>query len=210
MKPVPRTPRPSRRLALGSAAVSSVCGLVLLVAGPTTSAPPLRGLVPATVVDHALRELPIDARNVRFNGLYGSGHAGVWEFVAHLTWRDSTGALQGGRVHLPETAGQHPLETEFDVARLQHEERISWAPGDIARTLRRIEEVDAPLALVEFVPDYGVRPAPVVACRAERAGPSRCVSYQRGDPPAEFGDELFEVPYGRALSVQRRGAPVES
>lgn len=203
-----RRPGPPRRLALGSAVASSVCGLVLVVAGPTASAPAPRGLVPATVVDHVLRQLPADAENVRFNGLYGSGHAGVWEFVAHLTWRDKGGALRGGKAHLPETAGQPPLESSFDTTRLEHEERIGWVPNDLSLVLRRLVDTDAPLVLVEFVPDLGLRPAPLVMCRAAKPGGADCSGYGVAGRSITFSDDLFEVPFGEALSVQRRGAPI--
>lgn len=209
MNTAPRRSGPPRGLALGSAVASSICGLVLLVAGPTASAPAPRGLLPATVVDHVLRQLPAEARNVRFNGLYGSGHAGAWEFVAHLTWRDVSGQIRGGRIHLPETAGQLPFDTTFDVDRLATEEKIGWPSRRLLAVLRPLERIDAPLALLEFVPDTGLRPAPIVTCYAERVGPGRCIGYGT-DRRQVFADELFEVPFGRALSVQRRGAPVST
>jgi hypothetical protein len=210
MNPSPRTPAPPRRLALGSAAVSSICGIVLLVAGPTASAPLPSGLVPATVVGHALRQLPAEARNVRFNGLYGSGHAGAWEFVAHLTWRDAAGALRGGQIHLPETAGQAPFATIFDISRLDFEEQIGWQPSALSRSLRRLLGHDASLALIEFVPDPGLRIAPLVACGANAPGTATCVGHHVDASTVTFSDEIIEVPFGRALSIQRRGAPIAS
>lgn len=197
-----------RGLALGSAVASSVCGLVLVVAGPTVSAPAPRGLVPATVVDHVLRQLPADSRNIHFNGLYGSGHTGAWEFVAHLTWRDGMGRLHGGRVNLPETAGQAPLNSSFGLTRLQQEERIGWKPNTLARILRQLPQGEAPLALVEFVPDAGLRVAPVVHCSGPGAGVAGCTGLHSSGGPLRFSDELVEVPAGRALSVQRVGARV--
>src|SRR4051794_37641138 len=109
----------------GAWALSVLAGGAFLLVGTAESSEPT-GLAPATVSRYLEDAADPAARDIRVNGLYGSGHVGAWQFVAHITWHDAAGGIHGGTVTLPQQAGRPAVRSEFDDQRLSREEAIGW------------------------------------------------------------------------------------
>lgn len=137
MRPRARVPAPPVQVRMTWAA-SLASGLLLIGLGPVPRAPLPDGLVPATVTRYLEEMLPTDARNVRLNNLYGSGHSGAWQFKAHVTWRDGANAIHGGATNLPQLVGAGPVDLEFDETKLEREEQIGWTLDEASALLRRL------------------------------------------------------------------------
>lgn len=184
-------------LVVGAAAVGSV----LAAPGPQPQALSLR-----TVSRYLRRVVPDDAVEVRVNGIYGSGHSGAWQFVAHLSWRREDGSLAGGKTELPVFAGADPLDSPVDPSRIPTEHAIGWTLDQLRDVLGQVGAGDDPLAMVELE-ITAVRDS-LVACRATHLGePAACVEANRSRQVLN----RFEVPLSDdrlagALSVQRVGA----
>ena len=164
------------------------------------------GLTPATVATFLSRIPPPGSVGIRVNGIYGSGHAGAWEFVAHLTWHRPDGEMAGGVVRLPALAGAAPEDLGLGTDRLAAEERIGWTLAELGRALLAATDGSDPaLALVELsiTPDGA---GDLVSCvGASGPGPGRCAATdRRGVSGPPFTATLADTPADGALSVSRR------
>jgi hypothetical protein len=201
VKPSVRVPVPPLSIGAGWAA-SVLSGLLLVGLGPIPQASLPEGLLPATVTRYLAALLPKDARQIRLNNLYGSGHHGAWQFKAHLTWRDPAGAIHGGGTTLPLLASADPIDFDFDAGRLEREERIGWTLDEAAKLLRRIPDVRSRLAMIEMVPDPG-HPAAVVTCAADDVN-TDCQDWdRRGRLVRRYEGQLIDTPLDGPESVQR-------
>jgi hypothetical protein len=157
------------------------------------------GLAPSTVTGYLRAAAPV-TDEIRVNGIYGSGHRGAWQFVAHITWRDGI-SIKGGTVNLPQLAGQPALTSEAGEARLTFEHGIGWSLDRLDGALEHIGGVSDGVAVVELeLPQSGI--ASLVSCHASQPGPAVC--RQQGDSaagPREFRGTLTDEPFRDALSV---------
>lgn len=169
--------------------------------------PELSALQPATLDRYLARVAAPDARDIRVNGVYGSGHGGAWQFVAHVTWRTAAGRVEGGNTTLPQRAGSPAVTSDFGPTRLQDEEDRGWSLSDLRTTLRDLPGVGDPLAMLALEIPTG-ETGTVVSCRAAEAGPADCATRTRTGHVSRFGDGLTNRPELDALSVQRDSAPV--
>lgn len=198
-------PRPVRAPALvaGCWALSVTSGAALLAVGPTSPRPEPAALSPYSLAAYLQRVAPPGGRDVRVNGVYGSGHDGAWQFTAHLTWHDPTGVVRGGATTLPQLAGSPPLRTSFDTARLQAEQDIGWTLDELDAALDRLSGVNDPLAMLELeiLPQ---QPDEVLSCHSNNGAPAACRSQGRdGEAGQPFADMLADDPAAGALSVRR-------
>lgn len=199
-------PRPTRAPALvaGCWSLSVVAGAALLAVGPVAPRPEPVELSPYSLAAYLTRVAGPDARDVRVNGVYGSGHDGAWQFTAHLTWLDADGGVRGGTTTLPQLAGTDALQSELADERLQAEQDIGWSLSDLDAALDLLTGVSDPLAMLELeiLPD---RSGEVTSCHSNAAGaPARCRSVTRdGERGPPFTDALADSPLADALSVQR-------
>lgn len=175
MSPAVRAASPPTAV-IGCWAVSVAAGAYLLITPRPTDREP-SSLSPYSVAAYLRDVAPADAQDVRVNGLYGSGHSGAWQFVAHVTWRDASGALAGGTTNLPILAGGSAVESNFGPSRIEREHRVGWPIADLDDVLDSFDKVDAALAFVEFEPTTA--DAVVTACVGNRAAPASCVVRRR-------------------------------
>lgn len=201
MTPVARPASPPRAV-VGCWAISVAAG-VFLVATPWSLDREPSALSPYSVAAYLTRVAPAGARDVRVNGLYGSGHGGAWQFVAHVTWRDSSGEIAGGTTNLPILAGGSALASAFDVERLKQEHTIGWSVEAIDSVLDTFDDVDASLALIEFEPTG--HDAVITQCAATRSGTGSCQTLGRNARVlSRASAELTDDPLAGPLAVQRR------
>ena len=201
MSPAPRPVSPPKAV-VGCWAVSVAAGVYLVIT-PTGSTREPSALSPYSVAAYLREVAPDDARDVRVNGLYGSGHGGAWQFIAHLTWREPEGEIAGGTTNLPILAGGNSIQSSFDAERLDHEHAIAWSLDDLDSVLDSFDDVDAPLAMVEFEPTG--TSAVITHCGGDRTEPAACEVRQRdGDVVSRERIELTDEPLQGPLAVQRR------
>ena len=214
--PVPRQPRPPRAV-LAAWAVSSALGatVVAVTASTASSDPaPTGGLAPSTLVHYLIAAAGPGARDLRINGVYGSGQGGAWQFVAHLSWRVASGGLATGETQLPDQAGRTAPGPVLTSAQLADEQRIGWTPAQVQAALRADPALDdAALATVELQTTDAGSAATVCASAESGRGlisaPARCTTYRRDGAAATFRDVLRDQPGAGALSVQRDGHLLE-
>jgi hypothetical protein len=203
--------RPSR--APNSMAVSwglsVIAGFALVAVGPHPARPEPQTLSPYSVASYLRRIAGPEARDIRVNGLYGSGHHGAWQFVAHLTWHTPDGDVAGGTTSLPQLAGQPALDSAFSAERLTQEERLGWTLRTVADVLDKTPRPDDDLALVDLeIPASG--PASLIACHAHVEIVARCETRDARGSLANVDSEwLLDQPSLGAVSVQRSSAPIE-
>lgn len=185
-----------------AAAVVSGAATILVSEGTSQATP--RTLGPATVASYLERVAGPDARDIRVNGVYGSAHNGAWQFVAHLTWHDSAGAIHGGTTNLPALAGAPASISEFSPDRLSTEELIGWTSAMVQQVFTAVPQPDAPLAFVEL--QITEQQATVLTCAGEIGRPAACrVLDGQGRQVQSFDDQLADDPSAGALAVSRRG-----
>jgi hypothetical protein len=207
---VTAAPRPTRAPALiaGCWSLSVVAGAALLAVGPVAPRPEPAELSPYSLAAYLSRVAGTDARDIRVNGVYGSGHGGAWQFTAHLSWFDADGVVRGGTTTLPQLAGSDPLQSDLDDARLQAEQDIGWSLADLDAALDQLSGVSDPLAMLELeiLPDGA---GDVTSCHSTAPGvAARCRTISRdGELGPAFADELTDSPLADALSVQRARQP---
>ena len=202
MNPAPR-PHTAPALVAGCWTLSVLSGAALVAIGPTEPRPEPDSLSPYSLAAYLRGVADPDARQVRVNGLYGSGHAGAWQVTAHISWLDPTGGVQGGTTTLPQLAGTATLDTDLDTSRLQAEHDIGWSMQDLDAALDRLDGVSDPLAMLELeiLPDGSGR---VLSCRSASPGPATCQLASRDrDVRPTGGETLTDIPAGGALSIQR-------
>jgi hypothetical protein len=204
--PAPRPAHPPARLLAVAAGIVAISGGALVAvpnAGGVDS-----GLSPRTVARHLAASAPPGARDVRIGGVYGSGHRGTWQFTGFLTWRNASGAIDGGSTELPQQGGQPALDMSFTPERLTSEHAIGLTAKDTTQVLSGIDDLDAELAMLEIaITTDGMT---IVSCTAlSTASQAACAGYdQSGRVQRRFDDRLFEVPGLDGLSVQRVSAPI--
>lgn len=202
MTPTARRPGVPRAIAVVWALSVLLGGTAVGVAAARPEPQP-RTLGPRTVARYLAEIAPAGRDDVRVNGIYGSGHAGAWQFVAHLTWRTADGTIDGGVTNLPILAGEPPWTSPVDPSTFPHEHEIGWTLDQVAGVLSRAEDADDDLAMVEL--EVTATRDSVVAChshRGDRIG--RCVERDRGgDRLRQFDAPLTDDPLGQATAVQR-------
>jgi hypothetical protein len=214
-------PRPHQapRLLVASWALSVATGSALVALGPHPPRPEPHTLSPYSVAAFLRTAAGPDARAIRVNGLYGSGHHGAWQFVAHLTWTTPDGHTMGGTTTLPQLAGHTALDSTFDRPRLEVEEHLGWTLDTLAAVLDSLPGTDAPLAMVELNIPTAESPETAVAsktgegivtfCHDEATRAAVCLTRsEHTKRPRTFADELTDQPLLDALSVQRTSTPI--
>jgi hypothetical protein len=206
MKPLPRPVRPPARMLAVATGVVMLSG-ASVVAVPDT----LRsdGLTARTVARLLANAAPDDATDVRVNGVYGSAHEGTWQFVAHLTWRGTDGAVHGGGTELPQNGGQPPVPSELTQERLEQEHRIGWTIARLRRALGGVDVAGADLAMLELAIQPDADTTVVVCAAASVEAPAACSERDdHGTVVRRFAELLVEHPGWDAVSVQRESAQV--
>lgn len=176
------------------------------------------GLAPSTVAGYLTAAAGPDARDVRINGVYGSGHDGAWQFVAHLSWRDAAGRLQSATTQLPQQTGANTPDPSLTGGRLADEQRIGWTPAQLDGALTTDRDLDrAVLASLELqtadtestlTTCTATAASQSTATAAEPGGygvPSACAAQLLDGSRSTFADVLRDSPAGGPLSVQRDG-----
>jgi hypothetical protein len=184
----------------GAWALSVLLGGALLLTEPAHSDEPA-GLAPATMARYLSDAAGADARDIRVNGLYGSGHAGAWQFVAHITWLDEAGNIHGGTVTLPQQAGQPAVRSDFDEKRLRAEAEIGWSLSELADRADRLEGTADRLSLLELEIPVGVS-GTLTSCHAAAPGLGECRELSTDGERRDFTGTLSDEPLNGALSVQ--------
>lgn len=202
MTPAARRPGVPRPIATVWA-LSTLLGGIAVGVAAARPAPQPRTLSPRTVARYLAEIAPAQRHDVRVNGLYGSGHDGAWQFVAHLTWRTPDGTIDGGVTNLPILAGTEPLDSPVDTSRFAGEHDTGWTLDELHAVLARLDGMDDDLALVEL--EVSASRDSVVACRARRGEPvGRCVEHDRRRRLLRrFDAHLTDDPFGQATAVQR-------
>lgn len=204
MKPRPRVQRPPLFL-LRCWWLSVAAGALVVGVMPRSSGADV-GLTPATLPLHLRQAAPPDARDVRVNGVYGSGRSGAWQFIAHLTWRLPDGSIGGGLVSLPEGAGDPAALSPFAAQRLAAEERLGWPLSELAAATARLPDKAAWAAMLELaIPAAGE--STVTFCAADRHALARCRSRYRHGPWRTHSRRLQVNQQGGALSVTAASHP---
>jgi hypothetical protein len=202
MTPAARRPGVPRAIAV-TWALSALLGGVTVGVAAARPEPQPRTLSPRTVTRYLAEITPAARDDVRVNGIYGSGHKGAWQFVAHVTWRTADGAIDGGVTNLPILAGEPPWASPVDSSRFPDEHGIGWTLDDLASVLARVESTDDHLALVEL--EVTATRDSVIACHAARADAlGRCIERdRRGREVQRFDAYLTDNPLGQATAVER-------
>jgi len=195
-------PRP----VIGCWAVSAIAGLALVGLGPHPTREP-NALSPYSLAGYLHRAAGPDARDIRVNSFYGSGHHGAWQFIAHLTWRTPDGQIAGGVTSLPELASAAAWDSNFDGDRLVTEQQLGWTLDTLDRVLDAFDSVDAPLAMLNLDIVTG-QSAEVVHCHSRSGRSGTCEARGQDGRRRTFHDELLDEPLLGAASVQRTGAPI--
>lgn len=204
MTPLPR-PAVAPRLVVGCWALSVLSGAALLA--PHALSSTSSALEPATLDRYLARSAPPGSRDIRVNGVYGSGHGGAWQFVAHLTWRGVDGRVGGGTTTLPQRAGAPAAASDFDQTRLVAEESQGWTLSEIRRALGRVARTSDQFSMLSLEIPAG-EPGRLTACHASDPRKASCTAQTRSGPVSTFSDTLTDQPALAALSVQRLSAPV--
>lgn len=202
MRPAARRPGVPR-------GVVAVWALSVLVGGTTVGyaatrpEPQPRTLSPHTVVRYLTDLVPAARDDVRVNGVYGSGHSGAWQFVAHVTWREPDGTINGGVTNLPILAGSAPWDSPIDAARFPHEHEMGWTLDQLTLVFRHVGDVDADVAMVEL--EVSAARDTVIACHRGRSDPSgHCTELDRaGRRLRQFDQRLTDNPLRQATAVER-------
>lgn len=220
--PAPRPSRPPHPVivcwAMAVAAGAALIGLAGAHHLGASGAGRTVGLAPSTVAGYLTAAAGADARDVRINGLYGSGHDGAWQFVAHLSWRDSAGRLESATTQLPQQAGTNTLDPSLAGPRLADEQRIGWTPAQLGTALAvdrdldraglaslELQTADTESTLTTCTATAVSQSAATVADPGGSAVPSGCVTQRLDGSRSAFGDVLRDSPAGGPLSVQRDG-----
>jgi hypothetical protein len=208
-----RPPRPVVAVWAASVAAGAVLVSVTAVhaAGGGAAA---TGLAPDTLARYLVAAAGPSARDLRINGVYGSGQAGAWQFVAHMSWRDAAGTLVSAETQLPDEAGTTTPDPSLTGTRLADEERIGWTPTQLQSALGGDRGLaNATLAELELqTTDAG---SALVSCLAsepdalllatQHGAAARCISQPQRGGRAPFDDVLVYETGGGPLSIQRDG-----
>lgn len=202
MTPAARRPAVPRAITV-TWALSALLGGIAVGVAAAQPEPQPRTLSPRTVARYLAEIAPAGRDDVRVNGIYGSGHAGAWQFVAHVTWHTADGTIDGGVTNLPILAGEPPWTSPVDPSTFPHEQEIGWTLDQVAAVFARAEDTDDGLAMVEL--EITATRDSVIACHAARTDQvGHCAERDRdGDRLRQFGSPLSDDPLGQATAVQR-------
>lgn len=202
MTPAARRPGVPRAIAV-TWALSALLGGIAVGIAAARPEPQPRTLSPRTVARYLAEIVPAARDDVRVNGIYGSGHTGAWQFVAHVTWRTADSTIDGGVTNLPILAGEPPWDSPVDQSTFPHEHEIGWTLDQLADVLRRVTDADADLAMVEL--EVTEARDSVIACHGRRADLlGHCIERDRqGRELRRFHAHLTDDPLGQATAVQR-------
>lgn len=202
MTPAARRPGVPRAIAM-TWALSALFGGIAVGVAAARPEPQPRTLSPRTVARYLAQIAPAARDDVRVNGIYGSGHAGAWQFVAHVTWRTADGTIDGGVTNLPILAGEPPWTSPVDPSTFPHEHEIGWTLDQVAAVFARTENTDDDLAMVEL--EVTATRDSVIACHAASADHlGHCAERDRnGARLRQFDSRLSDDPLGQAMAVQR-------
>ena len=206
MRPAPRPVGPPTRMLSVVAGAVTISGAAL-VGVPDAALP--SGLTAQTVARYLADAVPPNVHDLRVNGVYGSAHKGTWQFVAHMTWRGTDGAIHGGSTELPQNGGQTLVPTDLTQGQLDGEEHMGWTINELAHAFRNVDIGGEALAMVDLE-ITATRGATVVGCSAPATdAPAQCAEYDaNGDVRRHFADQLLDEPALNGISVQRASAPV--
>lgn len=172
--------------------------------------PPTTGLAPSTLAHYLTAAAGPDAHDLRINGIYGSGSSGAWQFVAHLSWLDSTGTLESATTDFPQQTGTTTPDPSLSGAQLADEQRIGWTIEELQDAIRNDNGLDnAPLASLELQTTDSE--SDITTCiskdavASETGAPAACVTRTLDGASRPFSDVLTVSPGGGPLSVQRNG-----
>lgn len=185
---------------------SLVAGAALLAVGPVAPAREPKELSPYSLAAYLERVAGPAARDVRVNGIYGSGHSGGWQFVAHLTWLDATGTVRGGTTNLPLLAGAEPLVSTAHPDRLIVEQQHGWTLNAIDKALDTLDAVSAPLAMVELEID-AAGDGEVLFCHGSSVEADCETRSKSARRTSDFADRLTDTPDLAAVSVRQASTP---
>lgn len=221
--PAPRPSRPPRTVvvcwAMAVAAGAALIGLAGAHHLGSSADGRTVGLAPSTVAGYLTAAAGPDASDIRINGVFGSGHDGAWQFVAHLSWRDGAGRLESATTQLPQQAGTHTPDPSLTAGRLADEQRIGWTPTQLNTALAADRNLDrARLASLELqtadtdsalttctAPTAVSQSAATAAGPGGAAEPAVCAAQRLDGSRSTFADVLRDSPAGGPLSVQRDG-----
>ncbi|MDT4922642.1 MAG: hypothetical protein QOG01_355 [Pseudonocardiales bacterium] len=184
-------------------ALSALLGGIAVGVAAARPEPQPRTLSPRTVARYLADLVPAERDDVRVNGIYGSGHMGAWQFVAHVTWHTADGTIDGGVTNLPILASEPPWASPVDPSTFPHEHEVGWTLDQVAAVFARAEDTDDYLAMVEL--EITSTRDSVIACHAARADQvGHCAERERnGHPLRQFDATLTDDPLGQATAVQR-------
>jgi hypothetical protein len=190
------------RAVIAAWVLSALLGGTAIGVVATRPAPPPRTLSPRTAARYLADLVPARRSDVRVNGIYGSGHSGAWQFVAHVTWRTADGTIDGGVTDLPVLADSPPWESPVDSSRFPSEHERGWTLDQLADTFAHIGNTDDDLVMVEL--EVTASRDSVIACHSDRDALGRCVERDRsGRQVRAFDARLSDDPLDGALSVKR-------
>lgn len=203
MRPLARRPDVPR-IVVAAWALATLLGGFTVAGAATRPAAQPRTLSPRTLAQYLAEVVPVPRDDVRVNGVYGSGHSGAWQFVAHVTWPRADGTIDGGVTNLPILAGNGPLDSPIDTSRFTSEHETGWTLDELHAVVARLDDMDDELALVEL--EVSASRNSVVAChsgRVELVG--RCVEQDRRRRLIRrFDAQLTDNPFAQATAVQWR------
>jgi hypothetical protein len=200
VRPVPRGVRPTRLVV--SCWSASVLAGGALVALPAHAGAP-QGLTPSTLPSYLRLAAGSGSRDIRVNGVYGSGRDGAWQFVAHISWVDRGRQVRGGVVELPAGVGADPSTSPLTTARLISEEHRGWTLDQLAHAIANAAPRQLPLAMLELeIPSQ--TDGTLTFCTA-RADLGSCVVVHRTGAAERAADPVRLVSDAAAgpLSVRR-------
>ena len=202
MTPGVRAVRPPRPVALCWALAVALGGTLVLNApahgqpggGQPDSGQPGGALGPATLSSWLRRDLPVGSRSVVLQGVYGSAHAGHWQFLVHLAWSGPTGVEAGGTLVLPGPAGNPVLTPDAFGA-----PATGWTLDELSRALGRTGTTTDPLALVDL--ETAEASFGLVYCHGEEAAAACTSTAADGRRLATFTTGLADNPDLDATAV---------
>jgi hypothetical protein len=190
------------RIVAATWALATFVGGETVAVAATRPEPQPRTLSPRTVARYLADLVPAPRNAVRVNGIYGSGHTGAWQFVAHVTWRGADGTINGGVTDLPLLAGRAPFNSPIDPSRFSREQAIGWTLDQLAGVLARIGDADDDLAMVEL--EVTATRDSVIACHSDLDALGHCVERDRSRRPLRAFDALLsDDPLEGAVAVKR-------
>jgi hypothetical protein len=201
MTPIARRPAVPR-VVVATWVLAMFVGSAAVAIAATRPEPQPRTLSPRTAARYLAEIVPVSRDDVRVNGIVGSGHTGAWQFVAHVTWLESDGVIDGGVTVLPDLAGGDPWDSPVDQSEFPHEHEIGWTLDQLATVLGHADGSDDELAMVEL--EITESRDSVIVCHGQRDAVARCTEFDRtGRRIRAFTSRLSDTPLAGAVAVER-------